>query len=186
MIIIDGNIINKIFEQSGREIKNVKCWVKTENDFNIYIFSAECCNEKELLEIYDGLNNDIALYFQTSLQKHPEIWNLYLFFFIKGQVSINTKYLIEQDKYCSRKLIFDNNAEQLEDTYIQDVITKKLFILDIEKITNNSEDTLTFQDKIRQRNSEILDLINNLTGKNNRKEMSIVIDHYLKEHNHEL
>lgn len=83
--------------------------------------------------MWKKINNIIATYFQSNLNKNVEKWNIYLFFFVVDKVSRDVKYKIEQDKYCSRKIIIDSNEEWLDENKIMNYIQMQLFTLKIEK-----------------------------------------------------
>ncbi|NIK24980.1 ABC-three component system middle component 1 [Paenibacillus lupini] len=186
MIIKDDEIVNKIFDQSGRKFSNTTSWIKRENNFNFYIFSTCCRDEIELLEIYEGLNNDIALYFQTGLQKYPEIWNIYIFFFVTEPISVTSKYLVEQDKYCSRKLVFDGQAALINESYIIKTINGKLFNLSLDFKGRIGEDgdngsSTTIEEIIASNSLEVLNLIRLVSNRDNKKDKQAEIEKFLKE-----
>lgn len=115
---------------------NLNCW-KKDNSEPMYIFTKQFDNEKDLIDNWKGINNSIAVEFQSQLENIVSIWNLYLIFFIKDSVSIEHKYEIEQDKYSTRKIVKDGFSED-EKKYIED----KLFNLEISNTSTQNDKSL--------------------------------------------
>lgn len=109
------------------QINDLKCW-QYSSEFNIYIFTKVFENETKLIEEWESINETIAVEFQSVLDDEVAIWNLYVIFFVKGMVSIEAKYKIEEDTYATRKMVKDNFIVNNE----QEFIEKKLFKIDIE------------------------------------------------------
>jgi len=106
---------------------NVKCFIKTEKKFNIYIFSNIYENKTDLENNWHNLNNDIAYFFQSKLELSIERWNLYIVYFVKQQISKRLKYSIEQNKYCARKLVIDNFDLREYEENLDEIIQNKIF-----------------------------------------------------------
>jgi tRNA G10 N-methylase Trm11 len=104
------------------------CWVKKEENYDIHIFSIQLKDEKELLNIKDDLRDYLAIYFQSqTLVKDIERWNIYQVFFIEESVSKDVKQQVEQDKFATRKLVFDNIDNIMTDEEIIKKINSEIF-----------------------------------------------------------
>lgn len=131
------NKANHIIESLKEKDKNItfgnlECWIKEENDYNIYIFSIQLENKSKLLQVHEELRDYIAIYFQSQfLQKNVERWNIYQFFFIKHKIDEVMKQLVEQDKFSTRKIIHDGFNKELTDQEIISIIDNELFNLTI-------------------------------------------------------
>lgn len=131
MKLVENHTIidNLCIENKDLADLKLRCWIIPQNDFDIYIFSLHLTTEKILLETWDFINNIIAVHFQSSLKKDIERWNIYISFFVAEEINKDIKYMIEQDKYSTRKLIFDRIDEP---DLIPAIINKKLFSLNCE------------------------------------------------------
>ncbi|PEM89607.1 hypothetical protein CN558_04400 [Bacillus wiedmannii] len=165
-----------------RNIKCFSCDIQDRN-FNLYIFSYEFKDEVDFLENFKTINNSIAFDFQRNLIKEIERWNLYFIAFVNGEVSGQAKNTFEQDKYATRKIVYDG----MSNTTIAEkkgVIYKKLFDLELnsreheQKINSNeNEQTLiTFLTDAEQKTLEIT----NKAVANGIKKKSVA-ENYLKE-----
>jgi len=138
----------KLVKESSRfeRYSKLDYWVENRNDFDTHIFTLVMESEEELNDLWGIINRDMALYFQAKLLKDIERWNIYIIFFVIEEVSAKLKYIIEQDKYCARKIIIDNfkRSNDFEEV-IPKIINEKLFDLKIEQIESKDE----------QRNSEV-------------------------------
>lgn len=112
---------------------NIKClrYEGNQNSFYYYIFTCEFKTEEDLLENYNAINEVIAFDFQSSLEKNIERWNLYIFYFIEGEIKNSTKYSIQQDKYATRKIVIECNNESILNGDKIQIINRKLFKLNI-------------------------------------------------------
>src|SRR6478736_3214367 len=87
---------------------DVKAWIKPQESYEINIFTITLNNSDELKNIWEIVTNDIAIHFQSELEKNIERWNIYVVFLTNEPIEKELKYQIEQDKYSSRKIICDN------------------------------------------------------------------------------
>lgn len=139
-------------------IDKVKCWKQNEDEYNIYCFTVMVEDENELRKIYKSITAAIATEFQTTLEKLIEKWNIYLIFESSEMIPIELKDEIEQNKYSTRKMVWDNlecneinNAEYLN---------QRLLTLNIKEDKNyriNSEYHLL--DKIKEVDSSLYNAI---------------------------
>ncbi|NOU94895.1 hypothetical protein GC093_16940 [Paenibacillus sp. LMG 31456] len=133
MLYREEGIINNLISNSGKQIyENVDCWIKQEELFKLYIFSVVITDVDTLKKRWLSIINDIAVNFQSTLEKTVEIWNIYVVFIIHNKVEKELKYLIEQNKFSSRKIVLDNiqnRNKNLKKDHIQSIISSKLFNL---------------------------------------------------------
>ncbi|SHK18839.1 ABC-three component system middle component 1 [Desulforamulus aeronauticus] len=132
MLTSQREIVKFISEKSKRVFPNMNCWIMRSFDkrFSFYIFTYTCENSNQLVENYNLINNDIAVFFQTGLEIDVEKWNIYLFCFVKEEVNKDLKYKIEQNKYSTRKIVIDKQAN-INDEVIKRAIEQKLFVINI-------------------------------------------------------
>lgn len=141
-----NHIITSLKEKDENIIlKGLECWIKEENDYNIYIFSIQLEDKSELLKIHEELRDYIAIYFQSQfLEKNVERWNIYQFFFIKDKIDEVMKQLVEQDKFSTRKIIHDGFNKELSDDEIISLVNDELFNFTINKRSLESESVDAF------------------------------------------
>lgn len=59
-------------------LTRLKCWLREEQGYNLYVFTALFENESELKKIWKDITDIIAVFFQSELEKDIEIWNIYI------------------------------------------------------------------------------------------------------------
>lgn len=137
-----NDIIKKLLQiEDLSPFQKLQCWVKPQDQYNIHIFSIQLKNEAELLEVKDDLRDYLGIYFQSqTLEKDIERWNIYQVFFVEESISKDLKQQIEQDKFATRKLVFDNLGCVLNDEEIGQKINSEIFKfeLTLNKTTSNS------------------------------------------------
>ncbi|MEC3334626.1 ABC-three component system middle component 1 [Bacillus thuringiensis] len=165
-----------------RNIKCFSCDIQDRN-FNLYIFSYEFKDEQDFLENFKTINNSIAFDFQRNLIKEIERWNLYFIAFVNSEVSGQAKNTFEQDKYATRKIVYDG----MSNTTIAEkkgMIYKKLFDLELnsrehEQKINSSENEQTLITFLTDTEQKTLEIMNKAVA-NGIKKKSIA-ENYLKE-----
>lgn len=135
-------------DRKGIEHGKILCWSKEHESFQLYVFSAIFETKSKLEEVWQSLNDEIAINFQSSLEKEIEAWNIYLIFLIKEIVPKELKYKIEQDKFSCRKLVFDNFTsnqwkEFSKDDIIPKFISDRLFDINLLKYSVQEVSTLS-------------------------------------------
>ena len=167
MLYKNSKAIGQLNTSEHKELfTNVECWVKKENNYNLYVFSTLLENEIDLEKVWTELTNAIAVYFQSELEKNIEIWNIYLLFLVKEKVSKDLKYKIEQDKYSTRKMVLDNLKDTIyfvNGNYV-DLIESRLFTFNLsEQIKSEKKDVdnKMLVDIISESNKKLYDVILN-------------------------
>lgn len=153
-------------------------------NFYYYIFMCKFENEEKLLEKYEDINDIIALNFQSYLNKSIEKWNIYLFCFVEKSISNQSRYIVEQDKYSTRKIVLTENYTNKSIEEKIDIVNNKLFNLNL-KIDNNSNSMDTIDKIIEDTDPKLLNYISQYTAlrmgsKNNNKELKKNILSYLE------
>ncbi|MGL4992030.1 MAG: ABC-three component system middle component 1 [Sarcina sp.] len=120
-IIKEYNLLDGI-----KNIKEMNCWIKKEKKHNIYIFTIEISDDKNLYRLSRDITSNIAFDFQTTLKLDLERWNIYLIFIVNDIVSMDIKYKIEQDIFSVRKIIYDQLISNSEND-MKKIIEDKLF-----------------------------------------------------------
>jgi hypothetical protein len=137
MFLKKQDVIEIIKEESGNNLFDlVECREKSETNYNVYIFTMLLKNEEELMEHWKDISGDIAIHFQGELVTDIEIWNIYIFFLVQGSVDSGKRYLIEQNKYSSRKLVIENVKSPIDNDYIDNIVNEKLFNVNVESVVN--------------------------------------------------
>jgi hypothetical protein len=132
MSLIKSHILENTVESfAGSSI--FQCWEKQEKSHSVYVFSIYIENQQELSNNCKEAKRFIATYIQGLLiDKDVERWNLYLVFLVKGNVDPKIKYVIEQDKFSSRKIVLDNINGCPDDNKSIELIEDTLFKLTID------------------------------------------------------
>ena len=142
------------------EYLNLKCLIKDENGFNIYIFTIIVENEDELDRIWIALVSDIAVYVQSKLIENIEIWNMYTIFFVKDKISYYTKYKIEEDRYSTRKIVIDNYSTDLSDEKSMDkIINEKLFDFTIQTQEQYSKENISIRNLLLKNDPNLYNIV---------------------------
>lgn len=138
-------------------IDKVTCWVAKDSNYNIYVFQVVVEDENDLKENYSKVAASIATEFQADLEKPIERWNIYLIFQCLNSISIELKGQIEQDKYSSRKMVWDNMKDEEIGcgAYLED----RLFHLEIEMSENTSEEAEDLMTIIKRIDNELYDVL---------------------------
>lgn len=108
------------------------------NNRKEYKLNIICCsfdNEQDLKDYWRIIVDNVALYIQSKLEKVIELYNVYIIFFI-DDINEELLYIIEQDKYSSRKIIIKKAMPESEEK-LKSVVNKRLFYFNIEKAVNN-------------------------------------------------
>lgn len=136
--LLDG--VSETFEGNS----SLQCWEKKENDHILYVFSIYFPTEELLTIHWEEAKKYIAAYVQgLLLEKSVERWNLYLFFLVGETVDSQLQYVIEQDKYSTRKVVWDEVGDCPNDDGIVKIISEALFLLDIESMNNCDSDDIS-------------------------------------------
>ena len=176
MLYKDIEAVSKILiSDNGNLFNTTECWVRKENNYNLYIFTILVKNEFELESLWLNLTNAIAMYFQSELEKDIEKWNIYVIFFVREKVSMDCKYKIEQDKYSSRKIVMDN----IIDINLEEIIESRLFGFNFPELTpesNNEKDENLHKSPPPNPTTNLKDLL----GIKNEK-LSFIIENFADE-----
>lgn len=138
------NIIMQLKDLDAENFpQGLQCWLKKEEKYNIHIFSILVEDAKHLKSIQANVRDYIAIYFQGQILKvEVERWNIYQVFFCKEPIKENVlKMSIEQDKFATRKLVFDvgiaeNISEEAMSQRIYNAIFKFEFQTTNKKLTS--------------------------------------------------
>ncbi|MRG87912.1 ABC-three component system middle component 1 [Salinibacillus xinjiangensis] len=137
MFLNKYDVIKRIKHESGNNSFDlVECLVKSETNYNVYIFTMIINDQDELMEHWKEISGDIAVHFQGELVSDIEIWNIYILFLVQGSVDNDIRYLIEQNKYSSRKLVIENVERPIGTEDIENIINEKLFNVNVESVGN--------------------------------------------------
>lgn len=139
-------------------INNVICWQQKEDEYNIYCFSVNVLDDNELRQIYKPITAAIATEFQTILEKSIEKWNIYIVFQSSKSISVELKDEIEQNKYSTRKLVWD--SMEVEDMNSAEFINQQLLSLNVKRDKDYSiESDFHLLDKIKEIDSSLYNAV---------------------------
>ena len=162
---------------------NFSCWEKVQQDFKLYLFTLLVEDGGEIADSWETITNNIASDFQASLDKKVEIWNIYVVFISKTRIKKELKYQIEQNKYSSRKLVFDGFDDQewnelLPEEATASYLDNKLFSLTILPPAPPEINASSLEALLQEKHASLLKIIGNATANNYYK---IFFDKYLEE-----
>ncbi|MGS2776975.1 ABC-three component system middle component 1 [Robertmurraya sp. GLU-23] len=177
MFVSKPEIINNIKKDSGNNLFDlVECRVKTEDKYNLYIFTIILDDQKKLVDVWKEICGDIAIYFQTDLERNIEIWNIYVLFLVEGSVDSQTRYLIEQNKYSSRKLVIEDVKSPVDKRKIDSIINEKLFNLNINYTSRTSYKNEPLSKSLETKYGTLFKVIKN----NHREKPAVLLTKYLE------
>jgi len=132
MFLNKPTIIEWIKQESGNDIMDsVQCRIKPEEKYDLYIFTVVIEDQDELIQNWKDISSDIAIHFQGGLENDIEIWNIYILFLVFNSVDSEVRYLVEQNKYSSRKLVIEDVERPLSEKDIENLIKDKLFSITV-------------------------------------------------------
>jgi hypothetical protein len=165
MPLIRSNILEKVAEPMPDAL-HLQCWEKQENSHSLYVFSIFITNQQELVDIHTKTKRYIATYIQGLLiDKDVERWNLYLVFFVKDEVDREDKYVIEQDRFSTRKIVLDGINERPSDDEAIELIEETLFELTIDLTPIPVSDSI--EELLNDKHSTVFLFNESNKGKNN-------------------
>lgn len=172
----DSEIIDKIKKESyNNSFDLVEYRYKLERSYKVHIFSMVIKDQKELLEVWEDICSDIALSFQAELKADIEIWNIYILFLVQENVNSQVRYLIEQDKYSSRKLVVEGVKDSIDEEYINELIKEKLFHVSIVEDSNSNDNNKKMSQKLKEEYNNLYSVI-----KDSQERPSVLFTKYLE------
>ena len=109
--------------------------MKVEFVGDISVFAFMFDNESDLNDNWKKITSSVAAYYQSTFereQKDFERWNIYILFIVKTPVSFQLKYKIENNKFSSRKIVHDNETENITIDMIESLIEKYIVVSDLQ------------------------------------------------------
>lgn len=177
MFLNKPEIIEMIKQESGNNLFDlVECRIKSENHYNVYIFTLILKDQDELLENWKDISSDIAIHFQGGLESDIEIWNIYILFLVQGSVDSQTRYLIEQNKYSSRKLVIEYVKGPIDKEFIENIVNDKLFNVKVDSDSNKSIPTKSISVILGNKYENLFSVIND----SGQEKPSVLFTKYLE------
>ena len=121
-------------------------------DYFIHIVCCQFTNAESLKMDWKELVSNVSEVVQKELKELIEIYNVYIVFF-QPQVEESLVYTIEQNKYSSRKLVINQKMPEDRDE-LKNIISRKLFELDIEKDNSKPNFVIKEMDFLNDSESE--------------------------------
>jgi hypothetical protein len=104
-------------------------FIPYKGDISVFVFLLD--KEDRLEQMWNKVSGNIAGNYQSELVDEFAVWNIYVFYLCRTNVSIGLKYKIENDRFSSRKIVLDNYAEEVSDIGIDDIIRGHITNADI-------------------------------------------------------
>lgn len=147
--IEDEEELKDNISDSGSKVVHMKREV---NGYFIHVICCKFSDVKELENNWEELVTNVADIVQKKLKELIEIFNIYIIFF---QVGIDEFVVdkIEQNKYSSRKLVINQKMPEDRDE-LKNIISRKLFELDIEKDNSKPKFVIKEMDFLNDSESE--------------------------------
>jgi hypothetical protein len=160
MPLNNANYILEKIENSQDDVPKfdqLYCWEKSLKEYKIYVFSIQIAKESDLIDVNDKLRDFIAIYFQSQLlEKMVEKWNIYQVIIVNEKVAPQIKQRIEQDKFATRKIVFSDFPEKLNEVEVNKLISDEIFSF---TITPTKTDIISLKDSISDEDKEVINLI---------------------------
>lgn len=156
---------NLSIEQASDKINLWEVKLGNEAQYRCHAFIIELDNATMLESEWELYKSEIALYFQAGLKIDIEIWNIYLFFVVNGEVSREIKYRIEQDKYSCRKIVISKieldrySLYDSEKLSVEKMLNKYLFDVDINKPKPNIASELSVKALVEKENPLVIQVL---------------------------
>ncbi|PWK72888.1 hypothetical protein LX99_04218 [Mucilaginibacter oryzae] len=103
--------------------------IEYKGNVSVFVFYFE--EEKHLGKTWNNVSGNVAGLYQAELTEDFDVWNIYMFYLCKSEVSLALKYKIENDRFSSRKIILDNYDEEISDIGVNDIINEHITNVDI-------------------------------------------------------
>lgn len=105
-----------------------------EKELGNYCANIICCQfdtEKDLKMFWKEIIDNVAVYIQAKLSEIIELYNVYVIFFAQ-KIDEKLLYIIEQDKYSSRKIVIQKKIPD-SITELKEMLENRLFKFSSEK-----------------------------------------------------
>lgn len=159
-----SDLLNDFIEKTKSIFPNLNFFTITQNSVIITIFYMVVDSEEKLESIWDRLNSEIALDYQSELDLAIERWNIYEVFICSNSINSDLKYKIEQDKYCARKLVYDNVKDmEKPDFSIEEYIDERLFKLNVKTAKKPSTVQKTIKDLVENFDPKLIKILEEQT-----------------------
>lgn len=177
MFLNKPTIIEWIKQESGNNfMDSVQCRIKPEDKYNLYIFTVVLKDQDELIENWKDISSDIAIHFQGGLENDIEIWNIYILFLVLDSVDSEVRYLVEQNKYSSRKLVIEDVERPLSEEDIENLIKDKLFSITINPSSSIAPPTESISMILKTKYESLYTVVNDYS----QEKSSVLFNKYLE------
>jgi len=133
---------------------------------------------------WEKVSSAVSMCYQADIDNQNEFqkWNLYIIYSCIDKVDKELKALIENDKFSSRKIVEDNQSEELSDEIANNLIVKHITNTDLIELVNSTQEIT--ERTYTPKNEKIWKLINRSTILGNKELQNDIIEK-LKNLNHE-
>ena len=98
---------------------------------NIFLCILSVSSEAKLNELWDILNSVISSELSKDFKNDFQMWNFYLFYLCKGEVGVELKYKIINNKFSSRKVVIDKFDKKIDKQVVEGIISEYIVGSDI-------------------------------------------------------
>lgn len=118
----------QIIEQKLKDVcSDARLYYKNHQAGGVFhIFFVAFPSQDLLKQYWEEAVSLVAVNFQDKLDNDFEIWNIYMVFFTPDPCRKEVKYLIENDRFSCRKLIFQSTQGNT-DVVQEEIIKSKIF-----------------------------------------------------------
>lgn len=102
-------------------------------------------DEKTLERLWSRINNLVGTEYLPKLNDFSS-WNMYLAFITPNKLSNALKYMIENDTFFVRKIVFDNHSKKIDKEHITTYLDDHILSADI-KVAQNSNQAVINEQK---------------------------------------
>lgn len=106
------------------EFPSFKFYAYASSDQSIVCFACFNSSMENILSNWESIQSIIAGKFQATDNRAK--WNYYLAFFTPEKLPITEIYRIQNDRFCSRKLIFDKHVHPFDAEHIQQILSRDI------------------------------------------------------------
>lgn len=90
--------------------------------------------------LWENISNEIALKYQSKLEKVYEKWNLYIIYITSDVTPKELKNKIENDKFSSRKIVEDSYDKEFNHDEANRLIVKHITNADLKEIVEKTQE----------------------------------------------
>ena len=111
--------------------RKMGCGPATQKTYNASVFICTFSHANQLLENWKEINYMIAFHVQSKNTEIIEKSNYYICLFVKENIALEQKNIIQGNSFCAKKYIFEEDS--IKETECLQKIEQKVFSISLEK-----------------------------------------------------